>query len=200
MALAILALLGFVLARYGWASPAGPHGPAFLANKVIAMLALGCLGSGLTSSRREVRADHRRLGLSLLLAHGLLSLALLSPRLYAKLYSGGELGFRGEGALLAGALASGLFWNRLGPWCARDRRLAQVAMGLVALHLLAIGGPGWLHPGQWPAGLPPLTLWGFGFGVWVLARSLNSVEPVSPCSLVSPGGLPRPRDLAKRDG
>lgn len=188
MPAAALVLLAYVLVRYGWASPGGPHGPAFLANKVLAMLALGALGMALIHPARERRARAGRMGLALLLAHLLLTPALLSPELYPKLYQGSAFTPRVELSFLAGASAAALFYRLGGPWNLLKQRAAQVALALSALHLLALGGSGWFHPQSWPAGLPPLTLFGFLYAstclVWARAPRISSQKTMgtSPTS------------------
>lgn len=188
MPAAALVLLAYVLVRYGWASPAGPHGPAFLANKIIAMLALGAMGMALIHPLRERRARAGRMGLALLFAHLLLTPVLLSPALYPKLYLGSGFTPRVELSFLAGATAAALFYRLGGPWNLLKHRAAQVALALSAFHLLALGGPGWFRPQSWPAGLPPLTLFGFLYAstclVWGWAPRISSQKTMgtSPSS------------------
>ena len=47
----------------------------------------------------------------------------------------------------------------LGGWrWKRTQRVGYLALALVAVHLVALGLKGWLTPGGWPAGLPPISL------------------------------------------
>ena len=40
----------------------------------------------------------------------------------------------------------------------RNQRLGYVALLLVVVHLVALGLEGWLAPGGWNGGLPPISL------------------------------------------
>ncbi len=169
MPLAALLLGTYAWIRYVWAAPGGPAGPAFLANKVLAMLAIGSLGLALTHPEVGGRARAGRRGLTLLLAHLLLSLALLAPQRYPKLYAGGAFTGAFEASLLAGALAAAHFLGLHGPWTPAHAGRARLAFALTMVHLAALGLPGWLHPATWPGGLPPLSLIAFAHGTGILA-------------------------------
>ncbi|MBI3130745.1 MAG: hypothetical protein HYZ13_05260 [Acidobacteria bacterium] len=176
MPLAALLLAAYAWLRYGWASPGGPMGPAFLANKVLAMLALGALGRALAHRDVAVRARAGRAGIGLLLAHLALSPALLAPERYPKLYAHEAFTAACELALLAGALGAALLLRLHGPWTASHQRQARVALALATLHLGALGASGWLRPAAWPAGLPPLSLVGFLYGSFILADPLHRLR------------------------
>ena len=40
----------------------------------------------------------------------------------------------------------------------RSQRAGYVALTLVVVHLVVLGLKGWLAPGSWQAGLPPISL------------------------------------------
>jgi DMSO/TMAO reductase YedYZ heme-binding membrane subunit len=122
------------------------------------------------------KAEARRLGLTgffLMAWHGGVSLFLLSPVHYAKLYSGDSLTALSFVSMLLGGAGAAAFC--LPAWASRgavkaelgfDRwlllqRLGYAGLALTALHCLAIGLSGWLTPSKWQGGLPPITLLGF---------------------------------------
>jgi hypothetical protein len=102
--------------------------------------------------------------------HVLMSLALMMPEHYPKLYEGAAYNLAGQVALLFGCLTAMLFalpavmsipsvWSAL----ASGQRLfvkraGYAALLTVALHVFALGIGGWMRPGTWPAGMPPITL------------------------------------------
>jgi DMSO/TMAO reductase YedYZ heme-binding membrane subunit len=40
----------------------------------------------------------------------------------------------------------------------RNQRLGYVALAFVVVHLVFLGVKGWLAPGDWPGGIPPISL------------------------------------------
>jgi DMSO/TMAO reductase YedYZ heme-binding membrane subunit len=122
------------------------------------------------------KAEARRLGLTgfvFMAWHCLVSIFLLSPGYYSKLYSGASLSFPALASLLIGAAGAFAFCSPAlaslrgmqekvgaGRWL-KLQRLGYAGLVLTALHCLAIGLPGWLTPSKWPGGLPPITLLGF---------------------------------------
>jgi len=113
------------------------------------------------------------MGLSLASIHAVMSLGLWTPHYYpAYFLEGGRLNLQGELAITLGvvglwALAmpgittlptmakeiGGFRWKR-------SQRMGYVALALVAVHLIALGLPGWLNPAGWGA-LPPVSLLAF---------------------------------------
>lgn len=160
--------------------------PVYVANKAISLLALGLIGASLVvgplarGGRAELSgwlATPRGLGLlsaALALLHVLLSLSILTPAYFAKLHApaGGGLTLGGELALLTGALAATALVGQTAvslrpaadaqppalPSRAALRRLGWAVLLLTGLHCGFLGWPGWLTPGAWPGGLPPITL------------------------------------------
>ncbi len=106
--------------------------------------------------------------------HSLFSLALLSPAYYSKYFAAdGRLNLEGELALAVGVVAlfflmgpaitslpmmpkalGGIRWKR-------NQRLGYAALALIAIHLIALGLPGWLTPSKWEGSLPPISLIAF---------------------------------------
>lgn len=172
LAIAFLALAGYATARY-----AGPNSPdlrlsAVLANKVLSMLAVGLMGLALAHPKPDLRKWAGKRAIASVGAHVLLSLALLAPVNYPRLFQGESFALLSEASLFAAALATILVLMVRG-WGAVQRRVAQLAQALVAIHLLALGLPGWLCPSEWPRGLPPLTLLGCLYAIVTLACSLH---------------------------
>jgi DMSO/TMAO reductase YedYZ heme-binding membrane subunit len=111
------------------------------------------------------------MGFFLATAHGLFSLALLSPAYYGKYFEeGGRLNLQGEIAMAVGVIA--LFWL-LSPavttlpnmakaiggirW-KRTQRAGYMALALVVVHLVVLGYKGWLAPSDWQGWIPPISL------------------------------------------
>ncbi len=151
------------------------HLPMYVLNKAVAMTALFFIGLSNTSSQLNTRKSAGRTGFSIAVLHGLISMSLLSPDYYAKLFSQASdiqgLSLQGELSVLAGCL--GMFtlallawpkaretaeaWRKAIPWMTRG------ILGLIALHCLFYGWSGWWTPSHWPGSLPPITLLSFLF-------------------------------------
>ncbi len=139
--------------------------PLWMSNKAVAVFAVTLLAAAAARPAAAWRGWVRSLALGAAAVHGLASLALLRPAYYRGLFGEGPAGrmtFAGELAILCGALALVAFAalrlpRRPG---APEPRLAAVGAGLVLAHCAALGLPGWLSPGGWPGGLPPMSLAG----------------------------------------
>ena len=134
--------------------------PAWGLNKALALSSVFALALGIRAWRRgEETASHRYLAAFTCqaLLHIILTLALLSPAYYPKLYPDQRLSALGELAVLAGAVSAATLSQ------ARQRTRTCLLGGLLALlaHQAALGAPGWCKPATWPGGLPPITLVGF---------------------------------------
>lgn len=146
------------------------HIPLYVLNKALAFSAVLCCCVALVAGRVARRPPTARLfgraGIALALLHGALSLALLSPAYYGKLFiPDGRLSGAAELSILLGIVVAGIMlwhsWHRRGS-CPRPPRLARTALiPLIAGHLFAIGCPGWSAVDGWPAHLPPITLLSF---------------------------------------
>ena len=103
--------------------------------------------------------------------HAFFALALLSPAYYGKYFDeGGRLNIQGEVAMTVGVLA--LFFllapalttlpgmpKAIGGWrWKRNQRAGYIALALVVVHLVVLGLKGWLAPGGWHGGIPPVSL------------------------------------------
>ena len=103
--------------------------------------------------------------------HAFLSLCLLSPAYYAKYFTfDGKLNLVGEVAMVVGVVALFLLLAPAittlpmmpkaigGKRWKRNQRAGYFALILVVSHLVALGWRGWMAPGKWQAGIPPISL------------------------------------------
>jgi hypothetical protein len=159
--------------------------PLYILNKAISLGGLAFLAmSYLVGKVVGLRWDDRRLqlivikfcglmGVSLIVAHVLMSLALMGPAYYAKFYAATKFNLTGELSLSLGVFALWCFslpaitslpymYDELGAdrWL-RSQRVGYAGLMLAAGHVLVMGVLGWLSPGDWPAGLPPITALAF---------------------------------------
>ncbi len=160
--LALLALgLAYAVVRYVVFGTGAPTGMATLLNKALCIYATGALVAlGLRRARGlDWRSGPWVSGLRVsVLLHVLLSLFLLSPAYYAKLYVGPHFTWLAELALLSGAAACALMLDaRVRRWVGLDRAFLLAAL-LVVAHLVGLGGRAWITPSSWPGHLPPITL------------------------------------------
>ncbi len=147
--------------------------PFWTTNKALSWTATALLSLAYLT---EDKGGARRLGLfgfSLTAWHALVSLVLLGPGYYDKLYSGSSLTGPALASMLLGGASFVAFcfpaWASrpglkeklgIGRWLTWQR-MGYAGLGLTAAHCLAIGLPGWLTPAKWPGMLPPITLMGF---------------------------------------
>ena len=111
------------------------------------------------------------MGFFMAAVHALFSLCLLSPAYYGKYFDdGGRFNLQGEIAMAVGVVA--LFFllspavttlpgmpKAIGGWrWKRSQRAGYIALVLVVVHLVVLGIKGWLAPGGWPVGIPPISL------------------------------------------
>jgi len=161
------------------------HAPLYILNKAISLGGLAFLATSyLVGKVAGLRWDDRRIqlvvikfcglmGFSLIVAHVLMSLALLDPAYYAKFYAGAKFNLTGELSLSLGVLALWCFtlptitslpymYEELGAerWL-RSQRAGYAGLMLAAGHVLVMGVLAWLRPGDWPAALPPITALAF---------------------------------------
>ena len=159
--------------------------PLYVLNKVISLGGLTLLAiSYLVGKVAGLRWKDRGLqlvvikfcglmGFSLIVAHVLMSLALLDPAYYAKLYAGAKFNLTGELSLFLGVFALWCFslptitslpymYDELGAdrWL-RSQRAGYTGLMLAAGHVLVMGLMGWLRPADWPAAMPPITVLAF---------------------------------------
>ena len=184
------------------------HLPSYVVNKSFAVGAIAFIACSYLTGKwikahpndpKARRALAKFLGLSgfyLAGLHIILSLVLLSPGNYAKFFleDGTKLNLTGEITFLFGVLAISflmfpaittlpLMCEALGGerW-QRAQRMGYWAIAMVAGHTLTMGYKGWLDPGAWHGGLPPITLWGFLLAVSALLAKAMSRSKNRPRS------------------
>ena len=161
------------------------HFPLYILNKAVSLAAVFFVASSYLIGRvvKWHNDDPRMrlivikfcglMGLSLACMHGLMSLGLWSRNYYPAYFADdGKLNLQGELAITLGVVA---LWALVVPGITtlptmaksiggfrwkRSQRMGYVTLALVALHLIALGLPGWLNPAGWGA-LPPVSLLAF---------------------------------------
>lgn len=162
---------------FGEVSPA--HIPVYLLNKSVSMASVICLLPTAINHAKGHPKETRYWGTAALncaFVHILLSLTILSDAYYPKFFGTEKMNLTGELTMLLGVLTTCCFW-RFNTACSDfiQRRLRLVlACAFVAGHLAAMGLPGWLAPGKWHGGLPPISLVSFVFAVASLVIFLKS--------------------------
>ena len=176
--------LVYAIVRYPLAGDvAWAHFPPFILNKATSLAAVFFVASSYLIGKVFRWHDHDKalrlvvikfcglMGFFLAGVHALLSLALLSPAYYAKYFlPDGRLNLEGEVAIVVGVIAMFLLMAPAittlpmmpkaigGQRWKRNQRLGYVALAFVVVHLVALGLRGWLAPGGWNGGLPPISL------------------------------------------
>jgi len=123
-------------------------------------------------------------GFLLVLIHALMSFLLFKPAVYANFFAAdGTLTLLAGLSMLAGVLAFVVLWayNLSFQTFLREdkafisfitsRRFLLVAFILGGAHLLFMGYAGWMKPGDWHGGLPPISL--VAFAVFAMAYIVN---------------------------
>jgi DMSO/TMAO reductase YedYZ heme-binding membrane subunit len=162
------------------------HFPLFIANKGIALAAVVIIATSYLIGRAlhvyENEPKKRLIlvkfcgliGFSLASVHALMSLLLISPAYYPKFFvESGKMNFTGELTMVFGVLSLWclaitaitslpFMYDAVGAerW-QRGQRMGYLSLGLAAGHGLVMGWSGWLTPGSWHGGLPPVSLVGF---------------------------------------
>ena len=135
--------------------------PLYVTNKALAAGSAVCLlMAGYTCVRRLKQASRSwgRWALHTAGLHAVTSTALLAGDYYPAFFGDVLLSFGGELSLLAAVLALYCFATIGKLPEAMQHRRALAACGLVAVHVLLFGYPGWLDVPAWHGGLPPISL------------------------------------------
>jgi hypothetical protein len=195
----------FRYAVFGSVPPA--QWPLFLLNKILSFAGLILLGSSYLAGKaapfhfndRASEALFAKFcgiaGFSLTGMHVFMSLAMMSPMYYSKIYADGKLTFSGELCVATGVL---------GLWCIaipaittlpgmqdglgsarwlRSQRMGYAGLLMTALPVLFLGSGAWFKPETWPGKMPPITMLSFLAAIipvlvrWALP---NGAEPRSP--------------------
>ena len=111
------------------------------------------------------------LGFSLAAIHAFFSFCVINPAYFPKYFlEDGRLNLMGEMGLATGVIGlwaltmpalttlpmmpkaiGGVRWKR-------SQRMGYLCLTLIVVHLVFLGWKGWLTPGRWTAGLPPISL------------------------------------------
>jgi DMSO/TMAO reductase YedYZ heme-binding membrane subunit len=175
------------------------HWPLYVLNKIVCWSGLLLLARSYTENRFRRLRDRERgrqsarrkffglAGFSLVTMHVLMSLLLMSSAYYPKFYDGPKMNLIGELSLLAGVLSLGCFvvpmvttlpgmHESLGAdrW-RRTQRIGYLGLAGASVHLLVMGGAGWLTPSRWAGYMPPITL--LAFLAAVLPLLLRKLKP-----------------------
>lgn len=172
-----LAVLAYAVLRYHLVkSVPWEHFPLYTTNKVFAVVGLtGLVGSRLAAGR-ERRQLYGLAGLWCTTVHLIMSLLLMGPHYLQKFYlETGKLTWQAELSMAAGVLGVGfLLWLLVATLKTESQQqttlvpsAARWALLATALHLVFMGGAGWLNREDWAAamGLPAITLLAFGLAL-----------------------------------
>jgi len=176
--------LAYAVTRYHIVGPVPwKDFPLFILNKGISLSAfilLSCnfgfgplknLGVKVPEGWLNARKSIGMTGFLLALVHALVSFILFSPSVYGKFFvEDGTLTLLGGLSMLAGVIAFVILWGynlSFQTFLREDKEFIQfitsrkfllVALLFGALHLIFMGYEGWLNPGGWHGGLPPVSL------------------------------------------
>lgn len=176
-----LAVLAYAILRYHiiknvpW-----EHLSLYTTNKVFAVVGLaGLVGSRLSADRKR-RQRYGFAGLWCTTVHVLMSLLLMGQNYFQKFYlETSKLTWQAELSMATGVLGFGfLLWLLIATLEAESQQQPSLIPGIArwsllatALHLVFMGGAGWLNRDDWTAakGLPAITLLAFGLSLLGLA-------------------------------
>ena len=180
-----LAVLAYAILRYHIVKNVPwEHLPLYTTNKVFAVVGLaGLVGSRLAADRKR-RQRYGFAGLWGTTVHVLMSMLLIGLNYFQKFYlETGKLTWQAELSMAAGVLGLGfLLWLLIATLEAESQQQTSLVPGIArwallatALHLVFMGGAGWLNRDDWTAakGLPAITLLAFGLSLLGLALKPN---------------------------
>ena len=193
----LLLAISYALLRYHVAGPVPwKDFPFFILNKgfsLAAFVLIACnfgfgplrnLGVPVPDSWLAARKAVGMTGFLLVLIHALMSFLLFKPAVYAGFFAAdGTLTLLAGLSMLAGVLAFVVLWaynlsfqtflreDKVFISFITSRRFLLVAFLLGGAHLLFMGYEGWLKPGGWHGGLPPISL--VAFAIFAMAYVVN---------------------------
>ena len=176
--------IGYAIVRYHIAGPVPwKDFPFFILNKGFSLAAfilltlnfglgpLNNLGIKVPAGWLNARKALGMTGFLLVLIHVLMSFMLFSPSVYAKFFeANGSLTLLAGLSMLGGILAFVVLWaynlsfqthlreDKAFIQYITSRKFLLWAMLLGAAHLVFMGYEGWLNPGGWHGGIPPVSL------------------------------------------
>ena len=193
----LLLAISYAVLRYHVAGPVPwKDFPFFILNKgfsLAAFVLIACnfgfgplrnLGVPVPDSWLAARKAVGMTGFLLVLIHALMSFLLFKPAVYGNFFAAdGTLTLLAGLSMLAGVLAFVVLWaynlsfqtflreDKVFISFITSRRFLLVAFLLGGAHLLFMGYEGWLKPGGWHGGLPPISL--VAFAVFAIAYIVN---------------------------
>lgn len=189
--------IAYAVLRYHVAGPVPwKDFPFFILNKGISLAAfvlIACnfgfgplrnVGVPVPESWLAARKAVGMTGFLLVLVHALMSFLLFKPAVYGNFFSqDGTLTLFAGLSMLTGVLAFVVLWaynlsfqtflreDKVFISFITSRRFLLVAFVLGGAHLLFMGYAGWMKPGDWHGGLPPISL--VAFAVFAMAYIVN---------------------------
>jgi hypothetical protein len=189
--------VSYAVLRYHVAGPVPwKDFPFFILNKgfsLAAFVLIACnfgfgplrnLGVPVPDSWLAARKAVGMTGFLLVLIHALMSFLLFKPAVYANFFAAdGTLTLLAGLSMLAGVLAFVVLWaynlsfqtflreDKVFISFITSRRFLLVAFVFGGAHLLFMGYEGWMKPGGWHGGLPPISL--VAFAVFAMAYVVN---------------------------
>ena len=193
----LILAISYAVLRYHVAGPVPwKDFPFFILNMGISLAALALiacnfgfgplrnLGVPVPDSWLAARKAVGMTGFLLVLIHALMSFLLFKPAVYANFFAAdGTLTLLAGLSMLAGVLAFVVLWaynlsfqtflreDRVFISFITSRRFLLVAFMLGGAHLLFMGYEGWMKPGGWHGGLPPISL--VAFTVFTIGYAVN---------------------------
>ena len=193
----LILAISYAVLRYHVAGPAPwKDFPFFILNKgfsLAAFVLIACnfgfgplrnVGVPVPDSWLAARKAVGMTGFLLALIHALMSFLLFKPAVYANFFAAdGTLTLLAGLSMLAGVLAFVVLWaynlsfqtflreDKVFISFITSRRFLLVAFMLGGAHLLFMGYEGWMKPGGWHGGLPPISL--VAFAVFAMAYIVN---------------------------
>ena len=193
----LILAISYAVLRYHLAGPVPwKDFPFFILNKgfsLAAFVLIACnfgfgplrnVGVPVPDSWLAARKAVGMTGFLLVLIHALMSFLLFKPAVYANFFAAdGTLTLLAGLSMLAGVLAFVVLWaynlsfqtflreDKVFISFITSRRFLLVAFMLGGAHLLFMGYEGWMKPGGWHGGLPPISL--VAFAVFAMAYIVN---------------------------
>jgi hypothetical protein len=187
IAVVILLSLAYAVIRYHLVGPVPwKDFPFFILNKGVSLAAfilltlnfglgpLNNIGVSIPASWLNARKALGMTGFLLVVIHAFMSFMLFSPASYAKFFAvDGSLTLLAGLSMLGGVLAFVVLWAynmSFQTHMREDKAFIQFitsrtfllwAMLLGAAHIFFMGYEGWLSPGAWHGGIPPVSLVAF---------------------------------------
>jgi DMSO/TMAO reductase YedYZ heme-binding membrane subunit len=171
------ALLYAVLRYHVFGTVAWRHLPLFTVNKAVSFCSLMLLAAAYMVRRPGAGLSLGLAGAALAWLHAIMSLAILAPSDFPKLYAGGRLHVLGGLAVLCGSVGMLLLLvpaaasiPGIGSGLSRQRwqfcqRCGYAVLFLTGIHVLAIGVKGWADTAAWPVMMPPITMLSFAISI-----------------------------------